>query len=98
MMGPLAIALLLAIGLALAFRQRTRPGSNREPFPRDALPPVTSARTMHDCPRCGNSIAVDWAFCPFCARALSAGESASQNDERSLSLAGPGLTPLVPKS
>jgi hypothetical protein len=98
MIWLLAVALLLAIGVALAFRQRARQGGNWQPSQRDALPPVADVRTMHDCPRCGHSIAVDWAFCPFCARALSAGESVSQNDERSLSLAGPGLTPLVRKS
>jgi hypothetical protein len=64
MMGLVAIALALAIGVALAMRRRT--GTNALP-----PPPAGDGLTMHGCPRCGNGIAADWAFCPFCARALT---------------------------
>jgi hypothetical protein len=39
---------------------------------------VRPAPSMRACPMCGNSIAVDWAFCPFCARAVT---GANDNDQ-----------------
>lgn len=83
MIGVLVVALILATGLALAFWQRVRQGDN---------PPLlfVDDPTMHDCPRCGNSIAVDWAFCPFCARALSTEDIAAPSGERNLPVAHAG--------
>lgn len=76
--------LMLVAGLVLALRLRSRPAQT-------VTTPITGgAPTMHDCPRCGNSIAVDWAFCPFCARALAGEEGASQNGERPVSAANAG--------
>lgn len=64
MMGLVAIALAFAIGVALGLRRLAG---------RDALPamPAGAGPAMQCCPRCGSSIAADWAFCPFCARALT---------------------------
>ena len=76
-------ALTLGIGLVLLQRWFARRA--------DSVPPaVHHAPSMRDCPTCGNGISVDWAFCPFCARALAGEEIASQNNERSLPVARPG--------
>ena len=70
----LAVGLVLGAGLALAFHARSR-HAGAPAGPADGLP------TMQACPACGSNIAVDWAFCPFCARAIT-------QDEKGLPVAG----------
>ena len=63
-------ALTVMIYIFLTWRHRT----NRVPTSRSGdrtLPP------MQPCPVCGNSIAADWEFCPFCARAKPCAQESS---------------------
>ena len=55
-------ALTVAIYIYLTWRRRNNQVHTSTLGDRTLSP-------MQPCPVCGNSIAADWEFCPFCARA-----------------------------
>jgi hypothetical protein len=81
----LGVGLLLGVGLALVIHAQSRHSDI-------SAAPAGNTPTMQACPECGNSIAVDWAFCPFCARALAQDETSHRQGERGLPVAGAGST------
>lgn len=83
MMWLVLVVVILGAGLILAARLRSRPTNA-------VTAVIDDDPAMRGCPKCGNRIAVDWAFCPFCARVLAGDDSAAQSGERNLPVAGIG--------
>jgi len=78
----LMLALVLAI-MALILRWRF--DQSQSP-----IPGIPTDRAMRDCPWCGKRIAADWAFCPFCARALAPQDAAEPGADLSLPASSAG--------
>jgi hypothetical protein len=81
----LGAGLALGVGLALVIHARSR----RSEAP---AAPASNAPAMLACPVCGNSIAADWDFCPFCAQALTQDETGHRQASLALPAAGAGST------
>lgn len=77
----LGAGLALGVGLALVIHSRSR--HSEAP-----AAPANNTPAMQACPVCGNTIAADWDFCPFCARALTQDEASRRQGERSLPIVG----------